>query len=114
MKSSFYFDVKKVIRSKAGIASIPDGYAILFGPKPRWCIVEVELASHPIYEHVISQLSKFNRGIEDTQTRKNIVDLLYEAFSKDDILKAQLKKKIQLVRYTNLFWIYFPKTRLLS
>lgn len=94
-ENSFYFDVKKIIRSKAGVASIPDGYAILFEPKPRWCIVEVELASHPIYEHVISQLSKFNRGIEDTQTRKNIVDLLYEAFSKDDILKAQLKKKIK-------------------
>jgi predicted transport protein len=94
-ESSFYFDVKKIIRSKAGIASIPDGYAILFDPKPRWCIVEVELASHPIYEHVISQLSKSNRGIEDTQTRKNIVDMLYEVFSKDDILKAQLKKKIK-------------------
>ncbi len=94
-ENSFYFDVKKIIRSKAGVASIPDGYAIVFEPKPRWCIVEVELASHPIYEHVISQLSKFNRGIEDTQTRKNIVDLLYDAFSKDDILKAQLKKKIK-------------------
>lgn len=94
-ENSFYFDVKKVIRSKAGIASIPDGYVILFEPRPRWCIVEVELASHPIYDHVISQLSKFNRGIEGTQTRKNIVDLLYDAFSKDDILKAQLKKKIK-------------------
>ncbi len=94
-ENSFYFDVKKIIRSKAGVASIPDGYAILFEPKPRWCIVEVETASHPIYDHVISQLSKFNRGIEDTQTRKNIVDLLYDAFSKDDILKAQLKKKIK-------------------
>jgi predicted transport protein len=94
-ENSFYFDVKKIIRSKAGVASIPDGYAILFEPKPRWCIVEVELASHPIYDHMIPQLSKFNRGIEDTQTRKNIVDLLYDAFSKDDILKAQLKKKIK-------------------
>jgi predicted transport protein len=94
-ENSFYFDFKKIIRSKAGVASIPDGYAILFEPRPRWCIVEVELASHPIYDHMIPQLSKFNRGIEDTQTRKNIVDLLYDAFSKDDILKAQLKKKIK-------------------
>jgi predicted transport protein len=94
-ENSFYFDFKKIIRSKAGVASIPDGYAILFEPRPRWCIVEVELSSHPIYDHMIPQLSKFNRGIEDTQTRKNIVDLLYDAFSKDDILKAQLKKKIK-------------------
>jgi predicted transport protein len=94
-ENSFYFDVKKVIRSKAGIASIPDGYVILFEPKPSWCIIEVELASHPLYEHLIPQLSKFNRGIADTQTRKKLADVLYEAFNNDDVLKAQLKQQIK-------------------
>lgn len=94
-ENSFYFDVKKVIRSKSGIASIPDGYAILFEPKPRWCIIEVELASHPLYDHVIPQLSKFNRGIADTQTRKKLADVLYEAFNNDDVLKAQLKQQLK-------------------
>jgi predicted transport protein len=94
-EDSFYFDVKKVIRSKSGIASIPDGYAILFEPKPRWCIIEVELASHPLYDHLIPQLSKFNRGIADTQTRKKLADVLYEAFNNDDVLKAQLKQQIK-------------------
>ena len=32
---SFYFDLKKLIKSKAGVASIPDGYVIFFTPKPR-------------------------------------------------------------------------------
>jgi predicted transport protein len=94
-ENSFYFDVKKVIRSKAGIASIPDGYVILLEPNPKWCIIEVELASHPLYEHLIPQLSKFNRGIADTQTRKKLVEILYEIFNNDEVLKAQLKKQVK-------------------
>ena len=92
---SFYFDIKKKIRSKAGVASIPDGYVIFFTPKPRWAIIEVELASHPVYDHVIPQLSKFNKGIEDNSTRKNLVEILYGIFDDDEVLKARLKQKIK-------------------
>ena len=92
---SFYLDIKKMIRSKAGVASIPDGYVIFFTPKPRWAIVEVELASHPIYDHVVTQLTKFNRGIEDILTRKRLVEVLYEVFNDDEVLRARLKQKLQ-------------------
>jgi len=93
-EDSFYFDVKRLIRSKAGIASIPDGYVLLFDPKPKWCIVEVELASHPIDRHIIPQLSRFNRGIENSQTRRILVETLYAIFDKDEDLRARLKQKI--------------------
>ena len=92
---SFYFDIKKMIRSKAGVASIPDGYVIFFNPKPRWAVVEVELASHPIYNHLIPQLTKFNRGIEDNTTRRQLVDVLYRTFDEDEVLRARLKQKIK-------------------
>lgn len=92
---SFYFDIKKKIRTKARVASIPDGYVIFFMPKPRWAIVEVELASHPVYDHVIPQLSKFNKGIEDNSTRKNLVEILYGIFDDNEVLKARLKQKIK-------------------
>jgi len=92
---SFYFDIKKLIRSKAGVASIPDGYVIFFTPKPRWAIIEVELASHPIHNHVIPQLNKFNIGIEDSSTRKKLVEILYGVFDEDEVLKARLKQKIK-------------------
>lgn len=91
---SFYFDKKRMIKSKAGIASIPDGYVIFFDPKPKWCILEIELASHPIYEHLIPQLTKFNRGIEEGSTRKKLVELFYETITADELLKARLKQKI--------------------
>lgn len=92
---SFYLDVKKLIKSKAGIASIPDGYVILFEPKARWCILEVELASHSIYDHIVPQLTKFNRGIENSSSRKKIVEMFYSIINEDEVLKAKLKQQIQ-------------------
>ena len=92
---SFYFDIKKMIRSKAGVASIPDGYVIFFTPKPRWAIVEVELASHRVYDHVIPQLIKFNKGIADSSTRRKLVEILYYVFDDNEVLKARLKQKIK-------------------
>lgn len=91
---SFYFDVKTKIRSKAGIVSIPDAYVIFFDPNAKWCVLEVELASHPIYEHLIPQLAKFNQGVDDSSTRKKLVEKLYEIIGADDVLKAKIKRKI--------------------
>lgn len=90
---SFYFEKKK-IKSKSGIATIPDAYLIIFDTKPRWCILEVELASHPVYEHVFPQITKFRRAIENASSRKTIVELLYNAIKADVVLEAKLKKKI--------------------
>jgi len=92
---SFYLDVKKLIKSKAGITSIPDGYVILFEPKARWCILEVELASHPIYDHIVPQLTKFNRGIENSSSRKKILEMFYSIINEDEVLKAKLKQQIK-------------------
>lgn len=92
---SFYFGRKNLIRSKAGVASIPDGYVIFFTTKARWAVIEVELASHPLYEHIFTQLSKFKKGIEDSTTRRKLVDILYEIFDEDEVLKAKFKQKIQ-------------------
>lgn len=94
-RDSLYFNLKRKMKSTAGIATIPDGYVITFDPKPRWCIVEVELSSHPLYDHVVAQLTKFNRGIENAGVRRQIVDHLYEAVKNDIVLEAQVKRRIK-------------------
>jgi hypothetical protein len=48
------FDLKHKLTSKTGIGSIPDAYVVDFSDPPKWYIVEVELASHPVDEHIIS------------------------------------------------------------
>lgn len=93
-ENSFYFNFKKKIRSKSGIGSIPDAYIIVFSEQPKWCILEVELSSHPLYDHIIPQITKFNRGIEDIPSRKSLVDMFYEEIKKDPILEENIKKKI--------------------
>jgi predicted transport protein len=92
-EDSFYFEKKK-IKSKAGIATIPDAYLIVFDTKPRWCILEIELASHSVYEHIFPQITKFKRAIENASSRRTIVELLYDAIKADVVLEAKLKKKI--------------------
>ena len=91
---SLYFRSEKKIVSGAGVGSIPDAYVLILGPDPQWCILEVELASHPLYDHIVSQLTRFNRGIEKGSSRKIIINMLYDAIKADSVLEAQVKKKI--------------------
>lgn len=90
---SFYFSKKK-IKSKAGIGTIPDAFVIYFDPKPNWAIIEVELASHSVYNHVFPQLTKFKRALEDGVSRRKIADFFYETVKADTILEAKMKKQI--------------------
>lgn len=92
-QDSIWFDKKK-IKSKSGIGTIPDAFVITFDHKPRWYVVEVELASHPVYNHVFPQLTKFKRAIEDSSSRRKIVDFFYDSIKQDAVLEAQIKKKI--------------------
>lgn len=98
---SFYFDLKSKVRSRSGIGSIPDGYVIFFDPdpNPKWAILEVELASHPIYDHLIPQLTKFNRALEDSPTRRKLMDLLYTVISEDDRDKAARNGEEAVIEY---------------
>ncbi len=93
-EQSIYLDLKHKLRTKSGIGSIPDGYVIVFRDQPHWHIVEVELSSHPLYEHIVPQVSKFIIGIKNPSTQKDIVDALYQEIASDEFLRLHLKKAI--------------------
>lgn len=82
------------LRTKSGISSIPDGYVIVFGGQPQWHIIELELSTHPLYDHIVPQVSKFTNGIKNPSTQKDIVDILYREIDSDDFLKLLLKKTV--------------------
>ena len=58
-EQSVYFDRKQKLKSLSGVGSIPDGYVITLGDSPQWHIVEVELSSHPLHDHIVSQVGRF-------------------------------------------------------
>ncbi len=93
-ENSIYLDTKQKLKSKAGIGSIPDGYAIVFNSPPCWHIVEMELSNHPIYDHVITQISKFINGVKNHSTQREIVNIIYGLIDDDDYLKLKVKKSI--------------------
>jgi len=92
--NSFYLNFKRKVKSKSGIGSIPDGYLITFNNIPEWYILEVELASHPLYDHIIPQLTKFNRAIEEISTKKSLIDMFYDEIKTDLVLEANIRNKI--------------------
>ncbi|MBE0416006.1 MAG: hypothetical protein IBX36_05670 [Dehalococcoidia bacterium] len=91
-EDSIYFDIKPTLRSQAGIGSKPDGYVIALGDTPRWYIVEVELSSHPLYEHIATQMIKFSGAIGNPRTQKAIVDATYREI-REDVFKQTLVQK---------------------
>jgi hypothetical protein len=93
-EDSLYFEVKQILRSASGVGSIPDAYVISLS-KSEWYVVENELSSHPVYDHIVNQLTKFINGIENQNARSQIVDILYDEIKKDPVLKATIEKAIR-------------------
>ena len=91
--NSVYF-TKKRLQTEAGITSIPDGYVAVFETPPCWYIVEIELSSHRLYDHIIPQISKFAVGITKAESQKVIVELIDEEIASDDVLKAWVKSNV--------------------
>ena len=89
------FFSKQKIKTRSGIATIPDGFILLINDR-KWYILEMELASHPLYEHIVVQVSKFNTAIKNPKTRKKLIGVFYEEV-KDNI---QIKYKFEFNRIT--------------
>jgi hypothetical protein len=53
----------------------PDGF-IIHIESSTWTIVEVELAKHPLHDHIVSQISRFNGAYK--KDRKKIIDHMFE------------------------------------
>ena len=93
-ENSLYFDVKHVLKTTSGIGSIPDAYVINLSKPFEWYVVENELASHPVYDHIVKQLTKFINGIANQNAKNQILDMLYDEINKDNVLKAAVQKLI--------------------
>ena len=90
---SKYIEARR-LKSKAGIGSVPDGFVIIFGDSPQWHIVEVELSSHQLYDHIVNQVGRFINGIKNPATQKNIIDTIYQEITVSKISKVGVEEEI--------------------
>jgi hypothetical protein len=111
-KDSLYFDVKHKLKSKSGIGSIPDAYVITLSEPYEWYVVENELASHPIYDHIVKQLTKFMNGLRNPESRNEILEAIDEEIREDTVLKTQIEKMIdspEIYRFMSKILSTLPK-----
>jgi len=92
-EDSIYFDIKHKLVSKSGVAAVPDAYVITLSKPYEWYIVENELSSHPVYSHIVPQVSRFVDSIEELETQNDIRDVLDREVNEDKVLKALIEKK---------------------
>lgn len=91
--NAILFDKQK-IKTEAGIGSIPDAF-IINPESQKWCIIEIELASHNVYQHIIPQITKFKNALDNGQTRKTLLKFF------DSNIENDLNKLATWVAATN-------------
>jgi len=96
-----YLPLKTKLKSLSGIGSIPDGYAIGLTKPYNWYIIEIELSTHPVFDHIVPQLNKFINGLKEPKSIKNIIEAFHKEILKDPITESYVKKKISP---NELFW----------
>ncbi|MDI9576996.1 MAG: hypothetical protein QM398_02530 [Thermoproteota archaeon] len=92
-EDSIYFDIKTLLKSASGIGSIPDAYVLDLSEPYSWYVVENELSTHPIYEHIVSQLTRFINGLDKQSSRTQILEMLYNKINEDDKIRSTILEK---------------------
>ncbi len=82
------------LESESGKGSIPDGFVITLGEVPQWHIVEMELSTHQLYDHIVNQVGRFINGIKNTTTQKKIIEVIYHYTQENKQRKAELEESI--------------------
>lgn len=83
---------KKKIQSRSGIKTVPDAFVLSVEEK-KWFIIEVELESHPLYDHIVSQISKFNSAIKNEAQHKKLIKAFYDEITGDPLKNVELEIK---------------------
>ncbi len=74
-----------VPRGRTGPKGIPDGF-VVFLRKRKWAIVEVELKTHDLTRHIMSQVADFYLAWSRPELRKKIVDAFYQEYSESPFI----------------------------
>jgi hypothetical protein len=93
-KSTRFLDLAVRLRSQAGIGSEPDG--IVINPvDAKLYIVEVELSKHHPYKHINDQLTRFINGLDNWETKSNVVETIFDEITSNRDLKTYFDDKVK-------------------
>lgn len=93
-ENCIYFGRQK-IRTRTGLGSIPDGFVVAFDDDSvaHFHVLEIELSSYSPYDHAEPQLRKFKKAVGSPETRRHIVDAMYNQIKSDCSKEELIKEK---------------------
>jgi hypothetical protein len=94
--SSIFFP-KALISTKDGFGTIPDGFAVDLASR-RWFIVEAELSTHSVWNHIAPQVAKQLIASLQSASRQLLIDLAVEKIQADqDLLDKFAEQEIEVI-----------------
>ena len=101
-EKTIYFDLKKGIKAhKEGILTIPDGYLLSFmSGFPKLYVVENELSTHDIYNHIGMHFLKYNSSFSEGSKIK-VKNYLLEYIKSHPEIHKKIKELIEGSEFSN-------------
>ena len=89
--NTLYINSKQKIKTSTHKGTIPDGYLFDF-EKEDFYLVEVELAKHDAYDHILPQITKFFNALTE-KSKKELIESIDHIVSTDDKLKKEFQER---------------------
>jgi len=90
--SSSIFIPKKLIRTRDGSGTIPDGFSIDLASR-SWYVVEVELVRHNVWSHIVPQVTKQIIAVASPESRKILEEIVIQIFTESDDVKEKFREE---------------------
>lgn len=83
-----FFLPKKKIKTSDGTGTTPDGFAIDLRER-KWYVVEAELGHHPVWDHIVKQVSKQISASLQTDTKRKLEEVSVQIYNEDINVKEK-------------------------
>ncbi len=90
--SSSIFLPKKLIKTRDGFGTIPDGFAIDLASR-TWYVVEVELVHHSVWSHIAPQVAKQMIAVATPESRQILEEIVIQMFTESLGVKDKFKEE---------------------
>jgi len=89
--NTLYINSKQKIKTNTHKGTIPDGYLFDFELEDFY-LVEVELAKHDAYDHILPQITKFFNALTE-KSKKELINNIDHIVNSDEKLKKEFQER---------------------
>ena len=83
---------KTKLRTDDGFETLPDAIILDF-KNNKWFIVEVELAAHPSYRHILPQVTKQKNAVSTPEGKERFIDAVFTKIEESPGIRKQILKQ---------------------